>query len=215
MRPLERTAKRVLDVGLAGLGILMLSPLLAAVALAVVADSPGPVLFRQVRVGRRFRRFRILKFRTMVADADARGGVLTLAGDPRITRAGRLLRRLKLDELPQLFNVVAGDMSLVGPRPEVPEYVERFRAEFAEVLAIRPGLTDLASLKYRDEAAVLATAADPDAEYVRVILPDKLRLAREYAGRASLRLDLSIILRTIGAVAGAARDPREEHPNDE
>lgn len=208
-------AKRVLDVGLAGLGILMLSPLLAAVALAVVADSPGPVLFRQVRVGRRFRRFRILKFRTMVADADARGGVLTLAGDPRITRAGRLLRRLKLDELPQLFNVVAGDMSLVGPRPEVPEYVERFRAEFAEVLAIRPGLTDLASLKYRDEAAVLATAADPDAEYVRVILPDKLRLAREYAGRASLRLDLSIILRTIGAVAGAARDPREEHPNDE
>ncbi|MEP7175161.1 MAG: sugar transferase [Gemmatimonadales bacterium] len=215
MRPLERMAKRALDVGLAGLGILMLSPLLAAVALAVVADSPGPVLFRQVRVGRRFRRFRILKFRTMVADADARGGVLTLAGDPRITRAGRLLRRLKLDELPQLFNVVAGDMSLVGPRPEVPEYVERFRAEFAEVLAIRPGLTDLASLKYRDEAAVLATAADPDAEYVRVILPDKLRLAREYAGRASLRLDLSIILRTIGAVAGAARDPREEHPNDE
>jgi lipopolysaccharide/colanic/teichoic acid biosynthesis glycosyltransferase len=164
-------------------------------------------LFRQTRVGRGFRHFRIMKFRTMVNDAERLGGPLSVGADPRITRVGRALRRLKLDELPQLLNVLAGDMSLVGPRPEVPEYVERFRDEYEEILSIRPGLTDLASLKYRDESALLAAAADPAAEYVRVILPDKIRLGREYVRRASVMLDVSIILRTIGAVAGVAAVP--------
>ena len=195
-------AKRTLDLTLAGLGVVVLSPLLAAVAASVALDSPGPVFFRQVRVGRGFRPFRIIKFRTMVEDAARRGGPLSIGADPRVTRIGRWLRRLKLDELPQLFNVLAGDMSLVGPRPEVPEYVERYRADYADILTVRPGMTDLASLKYRDESALLAAAADPGAEYVRVILPDKIRLAREYVRRSSVLFDLSLILRTLGAVVG-------------
>ena len=202
MSGLQRAAKRGVDLLLAGLGVVVLSPVYVVVAALVVLDSPGPAFFRQTRVGRGFRPFRIIKFRTMVTDAERRGGKLSVGADPRITRVGRGLRRLKLDELPQLFNVLAGDMSLVGPRPEVPEYVERFHAEYADILSVRPGMTDLASLKYRDESALLAAAADPAAEYVRVILPDKIRLAREYVRRSSLRLDLSLILRTLGAVVG-------------
>ncbi|MEP6687709.1 MAG: sugar transferase [Gemmatimonadales bacterium] len=193
--------KRALDLALAGLGVIVLSPIFLAAATLVALDSRGPVFFRQTRIGRGFRPFRIIKFRTMVLDAE-RGGALSVGADPRVTRAGRHLRRLKLDELPQLFNVVAGDMSLVGPRPEVPEYVERFRADYADILTVRPGMTDLASLKYRDEAALLATAPDPAAEYVRVILPDKIRLGREYVRRSSVLFDLSLILRTLGAVLG-------------
>jgi lipopolysaccharide/colanic/teichoic acid biosynthesis glycosyltransferase len=193
--------KRALDLGLAGLGVLVLSPILLATAALVVLDSRGPVFFRQTRVGRGFRPFRIIKFRTMMMDAE-RGGPLSVGADPRITRVGRSLRRLKLDELPQLFNVIAGDMSLVGPRPEVPEYVERFRGDYADILTVRPGMTDLASLKYRDESALLAAAPDPAAEYVRVILPDKIRLGREYVRRSSVVFDLSLILRTLGAVLG-------------
>ena len=201
-------AKRGLDLGLTAVGLVVLSPLLLTVGLLVAGTSGRPVLFRQTRMGRGFRPFRIIKFRTMLLDAERLGGPLSVGADPRITPAGRLLRRFKLDELPQLFNVLAGDMSLVGPRPEVPEYVERFRAEYEEILSVRPGLTDLASLKYRDESALLASAADPRAEYVRVILPDKIRLGREYVRRASVLLDLSIIVRTLGAVAGAAGVPR-------
>jgi lipopolysaccharide/colanic/teichoic acid biosynthesis glycosyltransferase len=208
--PTQRVAKRTFDLVLTTLGLVVLSPILVLVAVLVGVGSGRPVLFRQTRVGRGFRRFRIVKFRTMVADAERLGGPLSVGSDPRITRVGSALRRLKLDELPQLFNVLAGDMSLVGPRPEVPEYVERFRAEYEEILSIRPGLTDLASLKYRDESALLAGAADPAGEYVRVILPDKIRLGREYVHRASVMLDLSIILRTIGAVAGGAAPSRRE-----
>jgi len=207
---IQRLAKRTFDVVLAAAGLVALSPVLAAVVLLIAAESGRPILFRQTRVGRGFRRFRIVKFRTMVAGAERLGGPLSVGADPRITRVGHALRRFKLDELPQLLNVLAGDMSLVGPRPEVPEYVERFRAEYEEILSIRPGLTDLASLKYRDESALLAAAADPAAEYVAVILPDKIRLGREYVRRASVMLDLSIILRTIGAVAGVATAPGPE-----
>ncbi len=202
MSGVQAAAKRGLDLILAGSGLLILSPLLLAIGALVALDSPGPVFFRQTRVGRAFRPFRIVKFRTMVTDAEQRGGRLSIGVDPRVTRAGRGLRRLKLDELPQLFNVLAGDMSLVGPRPEVPEYVERFREEYADILTVRPGMTDLASLKYRNESALLAAAADPAGEYVRVILPDKIRLAREYVRRSSLLFDLSLILRTLGAVVG-------------
>jgi lipopolysaccharide/colanic/teichoic acid biosynthesis glycosyltransferase len=200
----QELAKRAFDLVFAIGGLVVLSPVLAAVAVLVLADSGRPVLFRQTRVGRGFRHFRITKFRTMVKGAERLGGPLSVGADPRITRTGRALRRLKLDELPQLLNVLVGDMSLVGPRPEVPDYVDRFRDEYEEILSVRPGLTDLASLKYRDESALLAAAPDPTVEYVRVILPDKIRLGREYVRRASVLLDVSIILRTIGAVAGLA-----------
>jgi lipopolysaccharide/colanic/teichoic acid biosynthesis glycosyltransferase len=199
--------KRVVDVAAATCGLLLLMPAFAVVAVAIKLDSPGDVLFQQVRVGKNFRRFHILKFRTMRSDSSSHGALVTAGGDPRITRVGRWLRRLKLDELPQLFNVLRGDMSLVGPRPEVPKYVELFKREYEEVLKVRPGMTDLASLKYRDESGLLARAENPHEEYVRRILPDKLQLGREYVSRSSLALDLLLIARTVGAIAGA-RVPR-------
>ena len=139
----------------------------------------------------------VLKFRSMVQDAARKGGLITFGEDPRITRFGRLLRKTKLDELPQLFNVLRGDMSLVGPRPEVRKYVEMFADDYAEILRVRPGITDLASIKYRDEASILGQAADPEKEYVRRVLPEKIRLAHEYLRRQSLRLDLAIIAGTL------------------
>lgn len=193
--------KRAFDVGVSLVGLILLAPLLLVVALAVRCTSPGPALFRQERMGRGFRPFRINKFRTMVADAPQRGAAITAGNDPRITRVGHLLRKTKIDELPQLINVLVGEMSLVGPRPEVPRYVDLFRQDYAEVLSVRPGITDLASLKYRDETAILGAAADPDAEYVNRILPDKIALAKEYIARQSLALDLWIILQTLLAVA--------------
>jgi lipopolysaccharide/colanic/teichoic acid biosynthesis glycosyltransferase len=189
--------KRLIDVVSTGLGLLVLSPLLAIVALLVRLGSPGPALFRQERIGRNFRPFQILKFRTMVQDAPLRGGPITFGADPRITPLGGLLRKTKLDELPQLINVLKGDMSLVGPRPEVPRYVEMFRADYAEILRVRPGITDLASIRYRDEAAVLGAAANPEEEYICRVLPEKIRLAKEYVEHRSLRLDLAIIFGTL------------------
>ncbi len=167
------------------------------VAAAVKVTSAGPVFFRQERVGRRFRLFRIYKFRTMVQDAPLQGGQITFGDDPRITRIGRILRKTKIDELPQLINVLVGDMSLVGPRPEVPRYVELFHDDYVEILTARPGITDLASLKYRDEASILGSATDPDKEYTIHILPEKIAVAKEYVRRASLWLDFSIIFKTI------------------
>lgn len=139
----------------------------------------------------------IYKFRTMVADAPLKGGQLTSGGDSRITRLGHILRQTKIDELPQLINVFRGDMSLVGPRPEVPRYVDLFRYDYQEILRVQPGITDLASLKYRDESAILRFAADPEHEYVTRVLPDKIALAKEYARRSSFFLDITLIFRTI------------------
>lgn len=190
--------KRLFDLCAAIFGLLLLSPTLAAIAAAIKLNSRGPVFFRQERVGRGFRRFRIFKFRTMVADAPQRGGQITSGhNDPRITRVGRFLRHWKLDELPQLLNVVAGEMSLVGPRPEVPRYVEMFRSDYADILKVRPGITDLASIRFRDEASILAGTANPEQIYVREILPEKLTLAHEYVARASFGFDLRIIFQTI------------------
>src|SRR5690606_14762041 len=194
--------KRLLDIAASALGLLVLSPVLLAVAALIKATSRGPVLFLQKRVGRDFQPFHIYKFRTMVADAPARGPSLTEGeSDPRITRVGRVLRKLKLDELPQLVNVLRGEMSLVGPRPEVPKYVELFRGDYADILRIRPGITDLASLKYRDEAALLGQADDPESLYVSEILPDKIALAREYLARSSFWFDLGLIAKTVLRVA--------------
>lgn len=193
-------AKRLLDFAISLCAIALLLAPLAVLAVLIKLDSPGPVFFRQERIGRNFRPFFIWKFRTMVNGAPRLGGPITVSGDPRVTRLGRMLRRWKLDELPQLINVLKGDMSLVGPRPELAEYVERFRADYAEILKVRPGLTDPASLKYRDEEQVLSLAADPEAEYVSRVLPEKIRLAKAYAARASLAGDLKIMALTLRAL---------------
>lgn len=193
--------KRGFDVLASLAGLVLLSPVLAVVALAIKLTSPGPVFFRQERVGRGFRRFEILKFRTMVPDAPKLGGQLTAGEDPRITRVGRLLRKIKLDELPQLINVVKGDMSFVGPRPEVPRYVEIFRDDYRELLTVRPGITDLASLKYRDESEVLGRSSDPETTYVEQVLPEKIALGKQYLRRSSLWFDVGLIFKTLFRLA--------------
>jgi lipopolysaccharide/colanic/teichoic acid biosynthesis glycosyltransferase len=199
--PAAAMFKRAFDVVAALVGLLVFGlPMLAAAAW-IRLDSPGPVFFRQERVGRHGRRFRIHKFRTMAVDAEQRGPQLTVGADARVTRAGRLLRANRLDELPQFLDVLAGDMSLVGPRPDVPRYVDQWPADLrARVLAVRPGITDPASLAFRDEAALLARAADPEREYMDVILPRKLALAADYADHASLWTDLAVIGRSVGVL---------------
>jgi lipopolysaccharide/colanic/teichoic acid biosynthesis glycosyltransferase len=162
-------------------------------------DSPGPILFRQERVGRNGRLFRILKFRTMRPDT-GQGRQITVGEDPRITRSGRWLRATKLDELPQLANVLKGDMSFVGPRPEVPRYVAYYTPEERQVLELRPGITDLASIKYRNEAAILARATDPEHTYIHQVMRDKLRINLDYARRAGLLADLGVVLLTLKAL---------------
>jgi lipopolysaccharide/colanic/teichoic acid biosynthesis glycosyltransferase len=203
-------AKRCFDLVCAGLGLVLLAPLLAGIAIWVKLDSRGPVFFRQQRVGRGGVPFSIHKFRTMRDDppadapadppeaAPARGPQLTVGADPRITRAGRFLRRHKLDELPQLFDVLGGTMSLVGPRPEVPRYVAMYPAALRDkVLSVRPGITDPASIAYRDESTLLAAAADPERVYIEQVMPAKLRFAAQYVDRMSLRTDLALIGATL------------------
>ncbi len=191
-------AKRAMDIVGATAGLFALSPLLAAAAAAVKLTSPGPALFRQTRVGLGGRPFQILKLRSMRVDAS--GPSVTRGGDARVTAIGRVLRRTKLDELPQLWNVLVGDMSLVGPRPEVPRYVERFPDAYARILTIRPGITDYAALEYRDEEAVLASAPDLESAYVDVVLPAKIRLYERYLQEMSLGTDLKLLARTAAAV---------------
>jgi lipopolysaccharide/colanic/teichoic acid biosynthesis glycosyltransferase len=193
--------KRCFDFTVASIGLILLSPVFLIAAIAVGCDSRGPIFFLQQRVGRGFRSFWICKFRTMVVDAPLRGPQITSGEDPRITRVGRYLRKWKLDELPQLWNVFKGEMSLVGPRPEVPRYVEMFRDDYACLLSVRPGITDPASLKYRDEAAILAQSQNPEETYVRLILPEKIALAKRYVAQASLSGDLALIWQTICHVA--------------
>ncbi len=189
--------KRLFDLLVAMIGLLLIWPLLLIIGIAVCCDSRGPMLFLQTRMGRGFRPFLIYKFRTMVVDASKLGAQITAGNDPRITRVGQFLRKWKLDELPQLFNVLKGDMSLVGPRPEVPRYVEMFRDDYACVLSVRPGLTDPATVKYRDESALLAASENPEATYVEQILPDKIALAKNYVAHASLLYDLNLIWKTL------------------
>lgn len=200
--------KRLFDIVFAALALLLLCPLLLAVALWVRLDSPGPVLFRQRRVGRGGRPFDIFKFRTMAAGAEAVGPQITVGADTRITRAGAWLRRAKLDELPQFYNVLRGDMSVVGPRPEVPRYVALYPPEVrTAVLSVRPGITDLASIAFRDESALLARSADPERTYVEQILPAKLDYALQYMRSHTLWLDLRIIGWTVLAVLGRPVNP--------
>ena len=191
---------------IAAIGLIALLPVLLLVALAIAITSPGPVLFRQERVGRRLRPFWIYKFRTMVVDAEQLGPGITAHGDRRVTPIGRILRASKLDELPQLWNVVRGDMNLVGPRPELPRYVRLFHEEYREIMRnVRPGITDLASITYRHESELLDGDDDPEETYVRTILPDKIRLSREYVANASLGYDLFLIFETMMVLAYPAR----------
>lgn len=193
--------KRLCDILLSGVGLIMLSPLLIVVAIWIKLDSAGPVFYRQVRVGRHNKDFRIYKFRSMYVDSDKRG-LITIGGhDPRVTRAGYYIRKAKIDELPQLINVFLGDMSFVGPRPEVRKYVDMYTAEQLHVLDIRPGITDAASIKYRNENEILEKQADPEQYYIDVIMQDKLRINLDYVAHHSLLGDLKLIVNTFVAIA--------------
>jgi lipopolysaccharide/colanic/teichoic acid biosynthesis glycosyltransferase len=190
--------KRAFDVIVSLFGLIALAIPLALLALLVASTSRGPVLFRQQRIGLNSEPFEILKFRTMQDDASRRGPLVTVDGDPRITPIGRILRATKLDELPQLWNVLCGDMSFVGPRPEVPKYVSLYPPEVAEkVLSVRPGITDEASILFRDESGILAEASDPERAYIEEVLPKKLMLHQLYVEQRSFFGDLGIILRTL------------------
>jgi lipopolysaccharide/colanic/teichoic acid biosynthesis glycosyltransferase len=196
-------AKRAFDLFWSVLGLVVLSPLLLLVAILVKLEDGGPVFFRQVRIGRGGHPFRIWKFRTMVVDAERQGRAITVGQDRRITRIGRYLRSTKLDEFPQLLNVLAGEMSLVGPRPEVPRYVDHYTEAQRAILGLRPGITDLASIKYRNESDLLGQAEDPEATYVQVVLPDKIRINLAYAEGAGVGSDFLVILATLGLFPSA------------
>jgi len=193
---LYRIAKRTSDLLLALAGLILLTPALVAIALWIKSDSPGLIFYRGIRVGQFGKLFRIFKFRTMVANADRIGGPSSAADDPRITRAGAFLRRYKLDELPQLINVIRDDMSLVGPRPEVPQYVEMFNEEEKVILSVAPGITDWASIWNPDEGAILAGCPDPEKTYLEVIRPRKIQLQLEYVRNHSFWTDLRILVQT-------------------
>ena len=193
-------AKRWFDLALAIPGFFLLAPLFYLVALMIKLDSPGPVFFRQVRVGCGGKTFRLVKFRTMRVDAEKLGSQLTVGQDPRITRLGAILRKTKIDEFPQLFNVLTGDMSLVGPRPEVPRYVSLYTTLQRRVLELLPGITDPASLKYRDENDVLARAADPERCYLETIMPDKIEINLAYARQATVGSDWQVVMATIACL---------------
>ena len=193
-------AKRAFDLALAAPALLVASPLLVALALWVRVDSPGPALFRQQRVGRGGRLFRIHKFRTMQA-AGGDGPQVTAAGDARVTRAGRWLRATKLDELPQLIDVLLGDMSLVGPRPEVPRFMAQYPHDARRIImSVRPGITDRAAIEFRDEERLLAAAPDPEAAYVQRVMPVKQRYYLDYVAHHSLAGDMRILLDTARAL---------------
>jgi len=197
--------KRAFDLVVAVLGLGVSAPLMAAIAVAVKLDSPGPALYRAPRVGRQGQLFTMYKFRTMVADADRRGPGLTCRRDPRVTRLGRFLRRTKLDELPQLFNVLRGDMSLVGPRPELMEYVVKYPPEYRNILEVRPGITGLAQLRFRDEESLLEEFSTASEQYLNAILPEKLKIDQYYVTHRGFLLDLQILLRSVGVVWGGGK----------
>lgn len=188
--------KRLFDILASGIGLVCLSPLFAVLAVWIKCDSKGPVFYRQVRVGKDNKDFRLYKFRSMRPDSD-RLGLITVGGrDPRVTKSGYYIRKYKLDEFPQLINVLIGDMSLVGPRPEVRKYVDMYSPEQMKVLKVRPGITSLASIRYRNENDILAAADDPDKCYVERVMPDKLAIDLQYVEHASLWNDIKLIFST-------------------
>ena len=197
MNKLNQAVKRIFDFLFSFFGIIILSPIFIIVSIAIKLDSKGSILFLQKRVGRYGKEFNIYKFRTMVTDAEKLGKQITFGKDNRITRVGAFLRKFKIDELPQLFNVLKGDMSLVGPRPEVPKYVALYNEEQRKVLDIRPGITDMASLRYKDENDILGKVDNPEEYYINVIMKDKLNLNLEYIEKSNVFFDIYLILKTI------------------
>jgi lipopolysaccharide/colanic/teichoic acid biosynthesis glycosyltransferase len=192
--------KRIFDLCFSLVGLIILSPLLVLIGILIRLDSRGPVFFRQTRVGRFGVPFKIVKFRTMINGAEKVGPLISKGDDPRITKLGNFLRRYKLDEIPQLLNVVSGEMSLVGPRPEVPKYVEAFRLEYEEILKVRPGITDFASLEFKNENDLLKGGVDPEDKYLKEILPEKIIHYRNYIREQSIGVDLKILLRTVWGI---------------
>ncbi len=189
--------KRISDLLLSAIGLVILSPIFFIFAVWIKLDSTGPVFFRQVRVGLHGKPFRIYKFRTMIADAESKGRQITVGDDLRITTSGRFFRRYKLDEFPQLINVLLGDMSLVGPRPEVPRYVDMFQNEYREILTVKPGITDYAAIEFRDEEQILKKYDHPEEGYVKEVLPRKIKLYNKYLSERGLWTDLKLIFRTL------------------
>jgi len=193
--------KRLFDFLASSIGLLLLGPLLVMLAIWIKIDSPGPVFFRQERVGRGGKIFRIHKFRTMIEDAEKKGLQITVGADARVTRVGRWIRKYKIDELPQLIDVWLGEMSLVGPRPEVPRYVACYPVDVRElVLSVRPGITDKASIEFKDENEILAKAKDPNQAYIREVLPIKLQYYVEYVRNRTLLGDIALIFQTFIAL---------------
>lgn len=192
--------KRIFDLIFSIAGLILLSPVFLIISLLIKLDSKGPVFYKQLRVGKNNSDFRLLKFRTMRTDSD-KSGLLTVGGrDPRITGAGYYLRKFKIDELPQLINVAAGEMSFVGPRPEVRRYVDMYDDEQRKVLKVLPGITDVASIKYRNENELLEKSEDPESYYIESIMPDKLKLNLDYIEQRSFTNDLKVIFRTLSTI---------------
>ena len=189
--------KRLFDIFFSFIGILLLLPLFAVVAILVKLDSVGPVFFKQERIGRNFKPFRICKFRTMVSDAEYKGPQITVGGDKRVTGIGKFLRKYKIDELPQLINVLKGEMSFVGPRPEVRKYVDHFKSDYKDLLTIRPGITDPASMKYSKEESILSLSKNWEEDYVKRVLPGKIKLSLQYVDNHNILTDLRLIFKTI------------------
>ena len=202
-------AKRLFDLSLSAAALVLILPLLTAIALIAKLTSPGPILYRGKRIGLHGKPFFILKFRTMVPNAESLGGSATAADDPRLTRVGKFLRRFKFDELPQLFNVIKGEMSLVGPRPEVQKYVDQYSSEERQILAVLPGITDWASIWNSNEAAVLEGSRNPEKTYEELIRPTKLALQLQYVRNHSLGTDIKILICTMRKLMFEDWSPRE------
>ena len=196
-RKFQLIIKRGFDIVVSFIGLLILLPIFLIVAIIIKLDSKGPIFFRQVRVGKNGKEFKIFKFRTMVVDAEEKGMQITVDGDSRITKPGNFLRRSKIDELPQLINVLIGDMSFVGPRPEVPKYVAMYDENQRSILKIRPGITDIASIEYRDENSILAQSKNPEEAYINEIMPRKIELNFKYIENMSVIYDIKLIIETI------------------
>jgi lipopolysaccharide/colanic/teichoic acid biosynthesis glycosyltransferase len=205
--------KRSLDIAVSGIALILVSPLLVILAACIKATSRGPVFFCQERVGRGGSRFNIVKFRTMVADANSKGPAITVGGDARVTRVGTVFRKYKLDELPQLWNVLKGEMSLVGPRPELPIYVALYTPAQVRVLSVRPGITDPASIAYRHEETVLAQQSDPERHYREDLLPQKLTLSLHYVKTLSFSSDMLILWQTVTSLFREPSADASPHAN--
>lgn len=199
-KQIQLIIKRIFDVIASSIGIIILSPLFIIISILIKLDSEGTVFFKQPRVGKNKKIFEIYKFRTMVTNAENIGGQITIGNDSRITRVGSFIRKYKLDEFPQLINVLKGEMSLVGPRPEVPRYVEMYDEEQEKILLVKPGITDYASIKFRNENDILGQSLDPDREYIENVMPTKIDLNLKYISEISLITDIKIIINTIIAI---------------